>query len=414
MKQRVLLVENNEYFGRAVKHKIETILDYQVLWYHTLDNLIKDDLDYTYIDLALVDYELPNSENGEVFNICHQNKIPTILLSSEITNEVQERIWSLKIIDYIIKGSHHSIDSIIATLKNFFNNPNVGILIVDNSIESREHLKKLLSTHRYKVFEANDITETLKALKENSCIHLVITDHLIPDLNGLELTIEIRKKYPIDRLSIIGLSAQGNHALKIQFIKNGANDFLNKPFISELIFCRITQNLKIVEYFHQLKKLALLDQLTNLNNRHFLRETGQIIFENAKRNGIFLVIAMIDIDNFKQVNDTYGHDAGDIVLKRIASILKESIRKSDIAIRYGGEEFVIVGNNFNPKNALAFFNKLRMKIKNTNILINDINITVSVSIGLCLDKLETLEHMINKADSNMYEAKTTGKNRVCV
>lgn len=414
MKQRVLLVENNIYFGRTVKHKIETVLDFQVIWFQKLNDLIKEKPDYSNIDIALVDYELPDSKNGEVITICHEKKIPTILLSSEITNEIQEKIWSLKVIDYILKGSHHSIGSILDILKRFFNNPNVGILIVDSSPESRDHLRKLLSIHRYKVFEADNQKEALEILGKNSCIHLVITDHLETDLDGLNLTIEIRKRYPIDRLSIIGLSAQGNHSLKIQFIKNGANDFLTKPFISELMFCRISQNLKIVEYFHQLKELALLDQLTKLNNRHFLRETGQIIFENAKRNGTFLVIAMIDIDNFKQINDTYGHDAGDIVLKKIASILKESIRKSDIAIRYGGEEFVIVGNNFNPKNALSFFNKLRMKIKNTNISIDNRDITVSVSIGLCLEKLETLEHMINLADTKMYDAKTTGKNRVCV
>lgn len=414
MNKRILLIESNSLFGRAVKYKIETILASQVLWFKNNIELEKDNIDFKKIDIALVEYNMPESDNSAIIHKCHDNCIPTVILTPEITNDIQEKIWSFKILDYALKGYDHSVDNIITNLRRFFNNPVTGILVVDNSMESRNHLKELLKLHQYAVYEASTEKEAMEILNKNRTISLVITDHFEPELDGLKLTRDIRSIYPLDRLAIIGISAHGNHSLKIQFIKSGANDFLTKPFISELLFCRISQNLKIVEYFHQLKELALLDQLTKLNNRHFLRETGQMIFENAKRNGVFLVIAMIDIDNFKKVNDTYGHDAGDLVLKKVASILQKTIRKSDLAIRYGGEEFVIVANNFNPKNALNFFNKLRIEINNTKIELETEDLTISVSIGICLEKLDRLEDMINRADEKMYKAKTTGKNRVCV
>lgn len=414
MNKRVLLIESSSFFGRAIKHKIETQLESQVIWFEDQTSFTKENIDINKIDIALINHNTPEFENSDIIETCFNKDIPTVILTKEITNEIQEKIWSLKILDYILKGTNHSVDNIIDTLSRFFNNCSTGILLVDNSLESRNHLRGLLEKHRYKVYESSSGEEALTLLQEKDSIKLVITDHLTPNLDGLRLTCEIRRLYPLDRVAIIGVSAQGNHSLKIQFIKNGANDFLNKPFISELFFCRVIQNLKIVDYFHQLKNLALLDQLTKLNNRHFLRETGQMLFENSKRNGGFLVIAMIDIDNFKNVNDTYGHDIGDIVLKNVATILKDTIRKSDIAIRYGGEEFVIVANNFNPKNALTFFDRLRNKINCKNIVVEGDTLHVSVSIGICIEKMNRLEDMINRADEKMYEAKRSGKNRVCV
>lgn len=414
MDKRILLIESSNFFGRAVKHKIETMLDSKVIWFEDNNKFNSANIDIKKIDIAIINYNIPESDNTEIINLCFSNSISTLILTQEITNDIQEKIWSFKILDYILKGSSNSVDNIIDTLRRFFNNPTTGILIVDNSIESRNHLKGLLDKHKYLVFEAQSGEEALELLKVNPSISLVITDHLTPNLDGLRLTSEIRKTYPLDRLAIIGISAQGNHSLKIQFIKNGANDFLNKPFISELLFCRLTQNLKIVEYFHKLKDLALLDQLTKLNNRHYLRETGQLMFENAKRNGGLFAIAMLDIDDFKVVNDTHGHDAGDLVLKNVAKILKQTIRKSDMAIRYGGEEFVIVANNFNPKNALTFFNKLRIKINNSRINVEGEELQISVSIGICIERMDRLEDMINCADARMYDAKKSGKNRVCV
>ncbi|MGL1893564.1 MAG: diguanylate cyclase [Spirochaetaceae bacterium] len=415
MGNRILLLENSDFFGRAIKQKIETILGFQVLWYRSIDLLLEANIDYSNIDMAILDFELPQDGGPLSLDLCFKHKIPTVLLANSITHDIQEKIWNLKVIDYILKGHHHTSDSLIDVIRRYFNNPNTGILVVDESKESRDHLKELLHIHKYKIYEATNGLEAIEVLNDNyNKIQLVITDYIMPKLDGLELTSKIRKSYPIDRLAIIGISAQGNHTLKVQFIKSGANDFLNKPFISELLYCRITQNLKIVEYFQEIKNLAIVDQLTKLNNRHFLKETGPLFFENAVRHNLHLVTAMIDIDDFKAVNDTYGHDCGDLVLKEISHELKESIRKSDLAIRYGGEEFLIIGNDLDPERAFNFFDALRQRIFNKVIILGNEKVNISVSIGLSFDKKDSLENMINNADKKLYEAKTSGKNRVCI
>ncbi len=415
MDVRILLLENSDFFGRAIKYRIETQLGFQVIWYKSLKKFKESGHDYSKIDLGVVDYKLPDSNEGEILNFCHDKEIPIVLLANEITHDIQEKIWTLKVIDYILTGKNYSIDSIIDVTKRYFNNPFIGILIVDNSAESRKHLNQLLSMHRYKIYEAKTGREALDILSDNyDKIQMVITDYIIEDIDGIKLIEKIRKSYPIDRLAIIGISAQGNHTLKIQFIKSGANDFLTKPFISELLYCRITQNLKFVEYFKQIKDLAVIDELTQLNNRHFLKETGVFFFENAKRHNLSLVTAMIDIDDFKNVNDTYGHDAGDLVLKEVSGLLKTYVRKSDLVIRFGGEEFLIIGNNLAPDNAKTYFDKLRELVGNKKINLGRDKISVTISIGVCISDKDSLDEIIVSADKKLYIAKSLGKNRVCL
>lgn len=414
MDKIILLIESSNYLGRTIKHKLEKRIEYRVLWFKNRKEVEEKSINYSDIDIALIDFNLPGNDSSEILNICYKNNISTILIAEQITNDIQEQIWTKKVIDYILKSQADFVDNIVVSLDRVFSNHEIVILIVDSSLESREHLKEILRPQRYSIIEANNNNEAMKLLNSNENIWLVITDHITPELDGLKLTRDIRKRYCLDRLAIIGVSGQGNHSLKIQFIKSGANDFINKPFISELLHCRITQTLKIVNYFKKLKEQALFDHLTKLNNRHYLQQTGPLLLDNTKRNGIFIVTAMIDIDNFKLVNDTYGHDSGDIVLKEVAYILKTSIRKSDLAIRYGGEEFVIIGINMNPKNAITFFDRIREQISNKQIILKGLSVTITVSIGLCIERLETIGEMINIADIKMYEAKTSGKNRVCV
>lgn len=414
MENKVLLLENIDFFGRAIKYRIETQLGCRVLWFKSLEKFVDKKINLTNIKLGIIDNNISSSNDSHILKICYNNNIPIILLSENITHNIQEKIWKFNIIDYVLIGTNHSLESIIDVTYRFFNNHTIGIMIVDESKDSRNHLKKLLKKHRYTIYEASSSYECLEILNDNfNKIQLIITDHNFPTLNGVKLTSEIRESYPLDRLAIIGISCQGNHTLQIQFIKNGANDFLSEPIINELLYCRITQNLKVVEYFKKIKDLAITDQLTKLNNRHFLKETGSLIFENAQRHKLSLIAGMIDIDDFKLVNDTYGHDAGDIVLKEISKEFKKYVRKSDIVIRYGGEEFLILGNNLNPSLADKFFNTLRLLISRKIIDIGTQKISITISIGFSATLGESLEDIINNADKNLYIAKTNGKNQVC-
>ena len=168
----------------------------------------------------------------------------------------------------------------------------------------------------------------------------------------------------------------------------------------------------MLDQFVAIEEASRRDELTGLNNRRFLFDTGNTLFANAKRNKLALIAAMVDVDHFKAVNDTHGHAAGDQVLKHIGTILKKRFRSADVVARFGGEEFCILCSNMDSSQVFKIFDGLREDIQNTEIRIDDLHIRVTVSIGVCLELLDSLDAMIKKADTLLYEAKRKGRNRV--
>ncbi len=412
MTKKILIVEDSEFYGKLLKRSISSKLGFQVIWCKSFKETEQAMVDTDNILLAILDYHLPDAMEGEIIELCRNRHIPSIVMTATFSPDIQEVIWSKKVIDYVIKEGAHSISYIIEQIDRFNKNQHIGILVVDDSSVSRTHLRQLLKIHQFKVYEAVDGNEALKVLDANLDIKLALVDYQMPVCDGFEFTKRAREKYPLERLAIIGISAIGSHSMMIKFIKYGANDFITKPFVSELLYCRVNQNIKVIEYFETLREVALLDPLTEIHNRRYLYESGELLFNNAVRNGNYISVAMIDIDDFKLVNDTYGHEAGDIVIKSIAQVLKRSIRKSDIVVRYGGEEFCILGNNMDPKEILSLFDNLRKKIEEYEFTYDGRKFTVTASFGLCIEKKNTLTDMINNADNNLYRAKELGKNRV--
>ena len=158
----------------------------------------------------------------------------------------------------------------------------------------------------------------------------------------------------------------------------------------------------------------LRDYLTGVFNRRYLYEAGNQVFQNARRGNISMAIAMIDADNFKSINDKYGHDIGDLVLQTIANSLRKSLRESDIVARFGGEEFVCIATGVEPDQIENVFERVREAVESQRIATEQGTINVTVSIGVCTDLKKTLDDMINVADQAMYTAKQTGRNRIVV
>lgn len=412
MTKKILIVEDSEFYGKLLKRSISSKLGFQVLWYKSYQETEESLPDDVEILVAILDYHLPDAMSGEIIDLCKNKKIPSIVMTATFSPDIQEVIWSKKVIDYVIKEGAHSISYIIEQIDRFNKNQDIGILVIDDSKVSRLHLSQLLKIHHFKVYEAADGNEALEILESNLDIKLALVDYQMPVCDGFEFTKKARKSFPLERLAIIGISAKGSHAMMIKFIKYGANDFITKPFISELLYCRVNQNIKVIEYFEALREVALIDHLTQIHNRRYLYESGELLFNNAMRTGNYISVAMIDIDNFKTINDTLGHDAGDLVIKSTAQILKRSIRKSDIIVRYGGEEFCILGNNMDPKEVITLFDNLRKKIEEYEFNYEGSKFNVTASFGLCIEKKNSLTEMINSADNNLYKAKELGRNRV--
>ncbi|MBB6480699.1 GGDEF domain-containing response regulator [Spirochaeta isovalerica] len=417
MSHKIIIVEGSEFYGKLLKHSISHSLGFQVIWfksYREAEVGLPTHVESGEIIMAILDYHLPDAMDGAIVDLCLSHNIPSLVMTSTFSPDIQEVIWSKKVIDYVIKEGSHSVGYILGMINRFNKNRDIGVLVIDDSTVSRKHLKGLLDVHQYKVYEAENGLVALEILEKTPDIKLALVDYQMPVCDGFEFTTKARKNFPMEKLAIIGISAKGSHAMLIKFIKYGANDFITKPFVSELLYTRINQNIRLIENFESLREVALIDHLTGIHNRRYLFDTGELLFNTARRTGSYITVAMIDIDNFKMINDTFGHDAGDYVIKTLARIFQGSLRSTDILTRYGGEEFCIIGNNMDPKDAILLFESVRTKIEDYDFSHEGKKISVTASFGLCIEKKNSLTDMINAADAKLYEAKEKGKNRVCL
>ncbi len=168
----------------------------------------------------------------------------------------------------------------------------------------------------------------------------------------------------------------------------------------------------MIEHIAEIKRLSHSDFLTNLYNRRYFFELGKKFFSSAKRRNTNFSVAMIDIDHFKSVNDTYGHDAGDEVLKNVAQILKNRFRESDIVSRFGGEEFCIFAADLTRNDSIRVFEEIRNSVEQSYMTIGGESVGVTISIGVCTVPEDTLDDMIKQSDLMLYEAKRMGRNRL--
>ncbi len=325
---------------------------------------------------------------------------------------MRDLIWSKRIADYVLKEGIQNVDYIIQLLERLHKNKQVKVLIVDDSIVLRNLMERLLTTHRYQVLTARHGIEALHLLKDNTDVQLMIVDYNMPQMNGFELVKAVRAEFSKEDLAIIGISAEGGHLLSAKFIKHGANDFLNKPFVAEEFYCRITHNIEMLDHLRFRKESANVDYLTKLYNRMYFFDLGRKIFSSCSRGEASMAIAMVDIDHFKRINDTYGHDAGDIVLQYMANLLNNRFRESDIVARFGGEEFCVLLNNPDMRKIDDIFEGVRSYIEASEVTVGKHKIKITVSMGVCTRLFATLDQMIKKADVLLYEAKQSGRNRV--
>lgn len=408
--RKILLVEDSKVFGAIMQKSIQSKLRCIVDWYRNMEDARQSlqNCSENYIT-ALLDLNLPDAPDGEIVDFVAQFNIPIIVFTAEVSNEVRERIWSKRIVDYVLKEDSDSIHYIIKLINSIETNHNIKILVVDDSSTMRNMFTKLLQIHQYNVLSAEDGKTALQLIKQNPDIKLITIDYNMPDMNGVELIKQIRKKYSKDALSIIGISSSEDKWISARFIKSGANDFLSKPFINEEFYCRIIQNIHNISYIETITELANKDSLTGLFNRRYFYEYAESMFRVANQKEMDVNVAILDIDHFKKVNDNYGHDAGDAILKHFADNLKCLIKSPNIVARIGGEEFAIItiGENLNP-----VFEKIRKETEKATIEVNSEPICITISAGVCIGKPEDLGAMLKIADNKLYNAKEQGRNRV--
>ncbi len=292
---------------------------------------------------------------------------------------------------------------------------NNKILIVEDSMLQRQILIRWLTKHNYIPISANNAKEAREIIPKED-IEIVLLDWELPDGTGIDLINDILSSSPTGWLPIIMVTSHTEPEKMKEAIEAGATDFIRKPAEEIELLARIYSALRIKTLQDLLRDTAIKDALTGLYNRRYMDERIDQEFQRCKRYNHPMSVAMIDIDYFKKVNDTYGHDVGDQVLKTLASELKTKLRKSDILSRYGGEEFVVVlpeTGLVESKNALE---KVREYIS-TLAIQDDTGKTFQISFsggvaGGDLSSITSPFDLLKIADKNLYDAKHQGRNRI--
>ncbi|MBP6809007.1 MAG: diguanylate cyclase, partial [Chromatiaceae bacterium] len=321
------------------------------------------------------------------------------------------RMLAKNVVDYLVKASVHEIEHAAHLVRRIRRNREVQVLVVDDSRAYRQYIGELLSLQHLRVLYAENGREALAVMDREPGISLVVTDYNMPELDGLGLITALRQRRGRDDLAIIGVSDTNQPSLPARLLKTGANDFITKPFLVEEFYCRVTQNLDLVEQIRAIRESAVRDYLTGLYNRRHLFEAGEALYSQARRARTSLAAVMLDIDHFKRVNDTYGHLAGDRVLKEIAGVLAKGLRRADLIGRYGGEEFCILLPGIERDALLAKLESLRDRVARTPIAHGAEQLSVTISLGANLEPAETLQALIDRADAALYQAKEGGRNR---
>ena len=406
----ILIVEDSPIFGSLVKKSIEQRLDHTVVWVETFSDAKKVlDEQSDQIDVALLDLNLPDAEMGEVVDYTVAKNVASIVFTSRFDIKLHQTIWAKGVVDYVLKEGPDSLNLIVKQIKRLQRNSRYKVMVVDDSMVIRKMITRLLKIHRFNVISAENGNKALALLEQHPDTQLILTDYNMPEMDGFNLTRTLRRKHTQTDLAIIGLSAQDDRHITAKFIKHGANDFIAKPFYAEEFYCRINQNIDTLESIRIIRESSYRDFLTGLHNRRFFFEKIATLFSRDTP----ACVAMVDIDFFKKVNDQYGHDIGDIALKQVASTLIASLPDAQLIARFGGEEFCIFIQELNPDKAYHYFEALRLTIEKEPILLNNGSFNISISIGLCTEKQPDIDAMITIADSQLYQAKEHGRNRVC-
>ncbi len=357
--------------------------------------------------VAIADLNLPDAPNGESVELMLSHDIPTIVLTGNFDENLRTSLLNKGVLDYITKESRYSYTQVVKLADRLRKNLTTKVLVVEDSKTTSAYICNLLKKFHFQVISTTDGLEALDQLKQHPDIKLVISDYLMPNMDGCELIKAIRQNRNLQDLIFIGISAAGDSVLSAKFIKSGANDFLTKPFYHEEFFCRVLKNLESQEMIETIRESAYIDSLTNLHNRRFLFEEGERI-QSIQESDDNLLVAMVDVDDFKPINDTYGHKIGDHVLREIAALMQGHFT-NDIVARYGGEEFTILST----RDESAFVDDLTLfmdKVRANTFTQKQLKLTCS--IGGSGKAADQLEHILDTADAHLYTAKNSGKDKM--
>lgn len=254
--QHILIVEDSAFFKKVLEKQLKQVFDFTIVTAGTFREAQKiiESGEYSFF-VALLDTILPDATKGEIVDYVVSQNIPAIVITGQLNNTIRDRILSKPVVDYVVKQGFQTVEYVTDIIRRMIKNRKIKILAVDDSAMTRKQLFTLLSRYSFSVLEAENGIKALEVLREHPDIKVVITDYLMPEMDGFQLITEIRKKNDTNELAIIGISSDDSSDLSVMFLKKGANDFVTKPFSPEEFYHRIQQNVDMLGIISELKDL---------------------------------------------------------------------------------------------------------------------------------------------------------------
>jgi two-component system, cell cycle response regulator len=294
------------------------------------------------------------------------------------------------------------------------------ILIVEDDPISRRILENFLEKWGYDVTAAIDGSAAWEIMQNPEAPNLVISDWMMPNMDGVELCEKIRAMEKAEYTYFILLTTKTEKKDIIEGLESGADDFIVKPFDHEELKSRVKIGKRIISLEQKIIQIANTDYLTGVfNRRAFMERLEQEVNRSVRHKKGFSVV-ITDIDHFKNINDSYGHQIGDLVLQKFAGKLSEISRSYDFVGRYGGEEFIICLPETSAERSGVIVERMRREVAGLEVNLPDkssksVSVTASFGIASCVvDCVGNIDSIIKMADDALYKAKDEGRNRVCV
>jgi len=288
-----------------------------------------------------------------------------------------------------------------------------SIMIIDDEKSNIIALTDILNTE-YRVYAVRASLEAIEAAERNMP-DVILLDIIMPEMDGYEVISELKSEKATADIPVIFITGLDDMSAEEKGLALGAADYITKPFHSSIVKLRVKNQVKILDQFRTIERLSLHDQLTGLPNRRNFETRMNHEWGRAHREKTPLSLLMIDIDNFKHYNDSFGHQQGDSALVTAAKTFRLALKRpGDFAVRWGGEEFIILLPNTNPDGAMEVAELLRRNVENT-VIPGRIETKVTVSVGVrtwTYGQDVTIDELITNADTALYEAKRLGRNRV--
>ncbi|SDC20342.1 two-component system, cell cycle response regulator [Desulfurella multipotens] len=418
MKKRILICDDSSTIRAIIKKELQDYYDLEIFddGIYAYDFLLKDQR----FDFAIIDGEMPQMGGFELLRRIKEELnlifLPVVILTANEGDYYEKQAFNLGAFDFLKKPFKQG--QLLRYLLDYFNEELTegSVLVIEDSTIQNETICQQLRLKNMQPISANNAVEAMRYLLSGIDIDVILMDIFLPQYTGYDLISILKSDERFSFIPIVGLTAFKEKDILSEILNLGADDFIYKPYNINEFFSRVRANIRISKLIKKLKQTSEEDYLTGIYNRrtffHFLENlTALSVRENKP-----LSFVILDIDYFKKINDTYGHDIGDSVLKKLAEIVLKMTRRADVFGRYGGEEFCLALPNTDLYGACLLANKIRSTISQTIMTFNKyktISFSITISAGVAeFTKGMEIDTLVKIADKNLYLAKENGRNRV--